>query len=127
MTCRHKPGDPSCSKSDAAYYRQLTPDTPDSNRFEILDFWQIGTYLIVKVKYPNCVACAFEGVKILVYENLLPSSLVFWKNIDPHFRQPARSFDRTVAPPPIARFPCTEAGLRHARIFCEALSGKTTP
>ena len=79
MTCRHQPGDPNCgshpdnvaarereSREEERVRERLQQITPDADNYEILDVEQVGSYLVMRVKYPNCTRCAYEGVKVMV-------------------------------------------------------------
>jgi hypothetical protein len=103
--------------------------TPDATEFSILDYVERNNCLVLKVKYPSCEACSFEGVKILVYENCTAREALEWKTIDPHFRDPDANRSKNEAPPPIARFPasawCERRGLS-IRLEC-VLTLKPTP
>jgi hypothetical protein len=123
MTCRHAPGDHSCTTRYPIYNNIVNtePLTPDSKKFEILEVIDSYLpYLILKVKYPNCNKCSYEGTKILVYENLSIKDLIYWKEIDPHFSN-SKSKDKTKSPSPIARFPASVIGMTHACRFIEML------
>lgn len=144
MTCRHSAGDPECTSGNAPddlkrkakndYDRwcggstwtyegapsTYTPPTPDSERFEILDAREIfGGLLIMKVKYPNCSSCAYEGTKIMVFESTSALDALRWKRIDPHFRDPKKAAKSNEAPAPIARFPASDDGWQLALDFAE--------
>ncbi len=117
MTCHHGPNDRSCSShrdyvAPHSYANSYsTPITPDSEKYEIIDYWEIGEYFVLKVKYPNCGICSFEGTKILVYHGIsVKDILTKWKKIDPHFADPKRPKSISSAPPPIARFPASAEG-----------------
>ena len=122
MTCRHGKDDPSCS-SHRDYrapppYKPPVPPTPDAENYEIVDSYRQGAHLILKVRYPNCMQCAYEGTKILVYLNVSESSALRWKKIDPHFRDPKKPNRRpTESPGPSARFPASEEGWEDAKRY----------
>lgn len=119
MVCRHESGDPNCSSSPSYLLREQYTSTPDSFRFEIISFEQIGEFLILEVKYPNCTKCSYEGCKLLVYKEVKIPDLIFWKEIDPHFKDPSvYVFRKDKAPPPIARFPASDEGRKLARKLC---------
>lgn len=105
MTCRHMPGDPDCTSG-------RSPTTPDSERFEVLDAVELpGNYLVMKVQYPNCSACAYEGAKVMVFKDASAITALRWKNIDPHFRDPSKTLlSYRTAPSPVARFPASDKG-----------------
>lgn len=77
----------------------------------VLDFASAGPYLVLKVQYPSCTACAYEGIKVLVFKgHALERAAIRWREIDPHFRPPDPNAPLHHAPPPIARFPGTDEG-----------------
>jgi hypothetical protein len=135
MTCRHSPGDPACSSSPAGQRRAAEDNarywenkvkeiTPDADKFEILEVEEVGPVLILKVKYPSCVKCAYEGTKILVYKGVALKEVVKWKRIDPHFADPKKGRQVTEAPSPAARFPASPEGWKHALDFARFLNGR---
>jgi hypothetical protein len=149
MTCRHGADDPSCSSyrtpserftkllGEAAELRKKhnLPDTPDASNFDVLDWSEYSgfeatntpNYLVVKVQYPSCKDCAYEGIKVMVFENVTAKHLVRWKTIDPHFRAPVLLEKLTAAreaPSPVARFPGTDVGYEAAREWASTMSHK---
>lgn len=116
MTCRHSSGDPHCSKNQPAYTEPEKPATPDAARYEIVDVQRVGAHLVLKVKYPNCFACSYEGHKVMVFANATESSVLKWRNIDPHFRND-NHLDPTKAPGPAARFPASDVGWADALAY----------
>ena len=106
MTCKHAPGYHDGERFAA---EREASKTPDVTRFEIIDIDEIGPNLVVKVKYPNCASCAFEGTKVLVYLDRRIKDVIKWRRIDPHFEQPKVAL-ATEAPSPVARFPANAAG-----------------
>ncbi len=74
---------------------------------------EIGRFLIVQLRYPACTT--FEGVKILVYENVSLSELLAQKKIDPHFSE------EQAYKSPIARFVPLAKGWKMAEKLCESL------
>jgi len=127
MTCRHSATDPSCSRNDP--YKYASPsysDTPDASKYEIVDAARVGSHLILKVKYPNCRMCAFEGQKVMVFLNVTEMEVLRWKKIDPHFRasvQASPAFKPKAilseAPSPAARFPSTPEGWADALAYAQ--------
>jgi hypothetical protein len=128
MTCRHAADDPACSsyphrvnearrlvEQDAE--RTGTSSTPDAARFEILEAQQVGAHLVLKVQYPNCARCAYEGVKVMVFLNVQATDALRWNRIDPHFRN-EQPTSRT-APSPAARFPASEEGWLDALFYAQ--------
>ena len=127
MTCRHSPGDPNCSSNrsythnevdaEDAIKRKLEsqgwgklPATPDSENYEIITFQRLGLHLVLKVRYPNCSNCAYEGDKVMVFLNVEEKDAMMWRKIDPHFRDPSQTIDNKQSPSPAARFPASKAG-----------------
>lgn len=156
MVCRHKPGDPNCSKSPEGrlryelemkqqraddekqylktvkYYQDRVSELEEEisnwnamtgnnyGDYEIIDdHWENGC-LILKVRYPSCKNCSFEAQKVLVFELENPKDAMYWKKIDPHFRETPPK-NRNEAPPPLARFPASEEGWIHALKFVRSL------
>ena len=129
MTCRHAANDPNCSshrdyvdpyQAPEPPKTPKTPKTPDAANYSIEDVERIGTHLIMKVKYPNCRNCAYEGVKVMVFLNVTEAQVLKWKKIDPHFRGPSRTLLLTEAPSPAARFPATTEGWADARSYANS-------
>lgn len=114
MVCRHEKGDPNCSSSPnyRRLYEETQTVTPDSTRYSIEEVERVGPHLVMKVKYPNCARCAYEGVKVLVFLNVTEAQVLKWRRIDPHFRG-AKSLAQE-APSPAARFPASAEGWRDA-------------
>ena len=147
MTCRHQPGDPNCSshpdrrrEAQAAYDRQREeeqqkkierqkiidslPPTPDAENYEIEDFERVGPHLVLKVKYPNCSKCAYEGKKVMVFLNVAEKDVITWKRIDPHFRaDPGKPPPKREAPSPAARFPASPQGWEDAVAYAKRKAG----
>src|SRR5574338_1062701 len=129
MICRHGPNDTNCSGHPTYIdpYRdnstQFSYNEPDSKNYIIERCETIGNNIILIVKYPDCSKCSYEGRKILVYLNLNIVNIVFWKEIDPHFKDPKKKIDKCQAPAPNARFPANEQGwndaLEYARYKCK--------
>jgi hypothetical protein len=138
MSCRHEAGDPSCSSSPegmeraaashrAAVKKKRDALTPDAAKFEILDFkrvpshsLKVDSFVIMKVKYPNCKLCAYQGTKIMVFNNMTEMELIRLCRIDPHFR-PVEEDVSGEARSPIARFPGSTKGWQRACSFAEML------
>lgn len=130
MTCRHGPGDINCSSSpyqverrereahakEIAELKARIPATPDSKNYEIVDVEQVGPHLVLKVKYPNCAKCSYEGQKIMVFLHTTTVDALRWNTIDPHFRDPVVTRPPRHAPGPAARFPASTDG------WCDALA-----
>lgn len=128
MTCRHSPGDPACSTTRMQYERHYgsytVPTTPDIEKYEILDMCRCGTYTVLKVKYPNCSKCAYEGTKILVIPSVSELEMLKWKAIDPHFGDLNARNKENAAPVPIARFPGSDGGWKDAVEYAELKNKK---
>jgi hypothetical protein len=75
---------------------------PDPHNYEVLEATQVGDFLVVKVRYPDCTN--YEGVKIMVYQGVTALDLWKQKFLDPHF------FASGTAKSPIARFVPTDSG-----------------
>jgi hypothetical protein len=99
------------------------PATPDSHNYEILEHQQVGSHMVLKVRYPNCIQCAYEGVKVLVYEHVSVGDMLYWRVIDPHFSDPERQRPKKEAPPPSARFPGNETGWGDAVAYATDVLG----
>lgn len=117
--CRHSADDPNCSSNrdrEIVYTKPAgttglkTVETPDSENYEVLDMQRYGEHLVLKVKYPNCGKCSYEGVKVLVYLNVSERTAMKWRKIDPHFTDPKTTRPPTEAPGPAARFPASQEG-----------------
>lgn len=129
MTCRHAKGDPACGstvggsqwRENERYHEESVrktyeariaalPQTPDSARYEIEQSHREGPHLVLKVRYPNCVKCSYEGVKVLVLLDVTEAAALRWRVIDPHFADPSKPRKPAEAPAPAARFPASEKG-----------------
>jgi hypothetical protein len=139
MTCRHAPGDPACSSTQDGWraaeierenreYREkqrmkeqeeLYARTPDVEKYEIEDFTRVGPHVVLKVRYPNCSKCAYEGNKVMVFLNVTEAEMLRWRRIDPHFRDPKSQRVKTSAPPPAARFPASTEGWADALAYAQ--------
>jgi hypothetical protein len=113
MTCRHGPYDPACSSYG-------TSTTPDSSNYEVLDVRECSNNLVLKVKYPNCSKCEYEGTKIMVFAKVNMVDAFKWKKIDPHFRNSHPS-SKTEAPSPVARFPANDKGWQDAIEYAKGI------
>jgi hypothetical protein len=125
MTCRHGPYDPNCGsykgnietlKSDyeEQIRKKVASETPDAEKFEIEEIEEVGRFLVLKVKYPNCKKCEYEGSKVMVFCDVTIKDAIKWRRIDPHFRDPKKAKLKTEAPSPVCRFPANESGWLHA-------------
>lgn len=122
MTCQHRPDDRKCSSyktrlaeaerfvAKARGKKRSTTLTPNKNAYRIDDVRALGNHLVLRVRYPNCSNCAFEGAKVLVFLDVDVEQALLWRKIDPHFRDPDKKLDAHAAPSPAARFPATDAG-----------------
>ena len=143
MTCRHQAGDPNCSshkdyRDSSAYAdeqraserlsvelakkrkEELDASTPDPDRYTIEDVARIGPHLVMKVKYPSCTKCSFEGSKVMVFLRVPELEAIRWRRIDPHFRDPKGMRRANEAPSPAARFPATAEGWADAIRYAES-------
>ena len=94
---------------------------PDPHNFVVQDAEQVGTWLVLKVKYPDCTN--FEGVKILVFADTTALDLLKQgKFLDPHFFE-----NQSKVRSPVARFVPTQHGwemaVRFARMMTEGKPG----
>lgn len=87
---------------------------PRPDNYNILAVYEVGNYLIIKIRYLDCVN--YEGVKILLFENCTIEQLIKQNLIDPHFSDD-KSFHS-----PIARFEPTQKGLELAVKFVKMLN-----
>lgn len=88
--------------------KELRDRTPDPDEYTIVDVLRVGSHLVMKVKYPSCVKCAFEGSKVMVFLRVAEVDALRWRRIDPHFRDSKSRLNE--APSPAARFPATPEG-----------------
>jgi hypothetical protein len=111
MTCQHPSG-----YHDNDYLKSPSmPQTPDASNYEIVDVQRVENHLVMKVLYPNCRLCAYEGNKVMVFLDVTEAQVLRWKKIDPHFRANSLVSNRSPsAPSPAARFPATPEGWRDA-------------
>jgi hypothetical protein len=144
MTCRHAPGDPACSSSPAGQAReaarrqaesqrnkdrtigdlkntsdnlqaQLNQGRIDAENAEIVDMHRVGRHVAIKVQYPSCKKCSYEGFKVMVYLNVSEVQMIRWRVFDPHFQDPETAKQSaTEAPSPAARFPASAEGWQDA-------------
>jgi len=122
MTCRHSAGDPNCSKSSSYRAPYQEPKTPDKENYEILEVADVGGNLVLKVLYPNCSKCAYEGTKIMVFLGVTTLQALKWRIIDPHFGDPSTKLTPKHAPFPSARFPATQEGWADALAYARTKS-----
>jgi hypothetical protein len=100
------------------------PASPDNENFDILDNVEVNGHLVLKAQYPSCAKCAYEGTKIMVYENVSLREAIKWRVIDPHFADPNRPLNTArVAPSPVARFPGNEKGWADAVNYATSVLG----
>lgn len=122
MTCRHPDGYHFTNKQLEAHFRRLKENqrknpqmalegdlSPDPDRYEIVLAEVVGEHLVMRIRYPSCAKCAYEGEKVMVFLHTSALDALRWKRIDPHFRGPG-PVGQTEAPSPDARFPASEAG-----------------
>jgi hypothetical protein len=121
MTCRHAPGDRSCTQQFPT--RPEPPQTPDASLYEVLDVDQVNNHLVMRLRYPNCARCDYEGVKVLVFLDTTAMVALKWKRIDPHFRDPKVKRLPTEAPGPAARFPGSDQGWSEALRYAGSTRG----
>lgn len=139
MICRHAPGDPNCGSTVGGYQwheneraaeesrryaearaeREKYEMSPQPDDAEIIDMVRIGPHVVVKARYKSCKKCAYEGVKIMVYLGVTEMQLAKWRELDPHFADPAAVSKRAArqAPAPAARFPASKEGWEDALAY----------
>lgn len=142
MTCRHSRGDPACSSTSDGWRAveieqeryeaeknrikkaeaELYARTPDADKYEIVEAAKVGNHLVLKVLYPNCSKCSYEGNKVVVFLNTSELDALKWKRIDPHFRDPKTARLKKEAPPPAARFPASSEGWADAVAYAKSKS-----
>jgi hypothetical protein len=141
MTCRHSPGDPNCGshprnvaarlseehQRELAKVRAAIPATPDSEKYDVVDVQRVDQHLVVKVLYPNCSKCSYEGHKVMVFLNVTEADVLRWRKIDPHFRDPTATRSPREAPTPAARFPASKAGWSDAIAYANGKVGMPSP
>lgn len=115
MICRHPAGYHDHDRSDySSGGGSSSVSTPDADNYQIEDSIRVGPHVCLKIKYPNCYACAFEGTKVLVYLDVTEAAILRWRKIDPHFREAPKTMIPTSAPSPAARFPASAEGWQDA-------------
>jgi len=88
--------------------------TPDAEKYQVEDVLRVGNHLVMKVLYPNCTKCSYEGNKVMVFLNVSEKEVLKWRKIDPHFRDPKTQLNPRDAPGPAARFPANPEGWNDA-------------
>ena len=109
-SCDKKYGDIKGTYADKSNTYQ-NPENPNPTNFEFVRSQQVGTRLVVEVRYPNCTN--YEGRKIMVYDNTNIHKLCREDKLDPHF------CDNSKHSSPIARFEPTERGWNLALKFAQ--------
>ena len=107
MTCRHAPGYHDRDYENHTPPAAAVPETPKASDYEIVEVRRVAAHLVVKVLYPNCRKCSYEGNKVIVFLNVTEPDVLRWREIDPHFRDPSKHTGTRTAPPPAARFPAS--------------------
>ncbi len=103
---------------------EFSAKSPDANRYEVVEAVEHYGNLVMRVLYPNCSACAYEGQKVMVFVGVSLTNAILWKKIDPHFRDPKIKTPRTEAPSPSARFPATTDGWVEALAYARSKATK---
>lgn len=107
---------------------QPASPSPDARDFEVESAQQVGLHLVMRVRYPSCADCAFEGSKVILFENCSVLDALKWRKIDPHFRErPATGWNTREAPSPSARFVPTKEGWAAALRYAEMLANASKP
>ena len=82
---------------------------PNPAKFQILETKQVGTNVVAKIRYPDCIN--YEGVKVCLFINTTEAALRRRTRIDPHFCEYSLS--------PFARFKPTVTGWEAAIMMAE--------
>lgn len=127
MVCRHEKGDPNCSSSPnyidySAYSAGPSKNEPKPDEAIPVEVARVGPHLVLKVQYPSCRHCAYEGNKVLVYLNVSEIDAIKWRYIDPHFKDPKKPVLSGHAPAPVARFPASPQGWEDALAYARMKS-----
>jgi hypothetical protein len=104
-------------KKSADRVRELAERSPNPDEFKIVDYEQVGAHLVLKVRYPSCVRCAFDQCKVMVFFRATMKKALGWTRIDPHFREEKDS--GLQAPSPAARFPASAEGWTDAVAYAQ--------
>jgi hypothetical protein len=143
MVCRHAPGDPACSshpaniaarEAEARRYsedrlkkqiadltKELAQGQIDAEKAEVVDMHRVGPHVVLKVQYPTCKKCSYEGLKVMVYLNVTEAQVIRWRVFDPHFQDPATAKQSPrEAPSPAARFPASKEGWDDALAYARS-------
>lgn len=91
-------GRPAKSPNQTYEETPMTAGNPNPKRWKFEKVLEVGKFLIVKLRYPDCTN--FEGNKVLVIEDTL-LNLINCTEIDPHFYPGGKI---------VARFVPTDAG-----------------
>lgn len=116
-------------RATEARFAELAARTPNPDQFEVDRIEEVGKCLVMRVIYPSCSKCAYEGAKVMVFEGPTVIDVVKWRRIDPHFRDTGvvASMKATKeAPSPIARFPGNEDGWK-AAVFYAGIKDRSIP
>lgn len=137
MICRHAANDPNCSSHkdyvdtyspsvhtrSSLGYAAADPSSPDSENYVVEEAVAVDRHLVLKVRYPNCSKCSFEGNKVLVLLDVPLIAALKWRKIDPHFKDPKKQRTAlTEAPSPAARFPASPEGWDDAVAYAHSKS-----
>lgn len=93
----------------------LIVGNPNPANFKILQSEKVGRFVIIMVRYPECLN--YEGKKILVFKDVRLKEIEGLGFLDPHFCNSGHH------PSPIARFVPTSQGFKYAMLFCQQASG----
>jgi hypothetical protein len=105
--------------------RDLAALSPDSTKWELVDFLESGSYFVAKVKFETCEHAGYGGQKVLVFKATTKEAIL-WRRMDPHFREaPKQGFNKNEAPVPIARFPASVEGWEDAKAFVRTKNSDT--
>lgn len=145
MSCRHSPDDSACSSHPSKWTPERrarehadaldrarriaasgpgveapAENSPDPDDYEVEDALEVAGNLVLRVRYPSCERCAYEGSKVLVFVGTTVLAAIRWRRIDPHFREDVPSRPPTEAPSPAARFPASGKGWEDALAYARS-------
>jgi hypothetical protein len=112
---------PTVYESRSMGYAARDPATPDSENYTVEEAVRVNKNLVLRVSYPNCRNCSYEGHKVLVYRNVSELDALRWRKIDPHFKDPKAKVQPNAAPSPVARFPASPEGWKWALEFARTI------
>lgn len=104
-----------CSCENKTTYAQPPPPNPNPANYRVVEHHEVGDFVILKVKYPDCTN--FEGEKILVFKGIERFALTSRGFLDPHFCKKSKL---------VARFVPTKQGCDMALRLCRMMTEEET-